>query len=217
MVQLSLLRPDQLPYLNIPLLHCRVRRAGYKTSAYTSAKRLRPESKSPEGPPRSGLRSSDSPACKLRGRRGSGLGISNFPAAVEENLTYCTAGSAWECRLGIPKLPVPKAENLANFTAGSATQCKSNPVSGRNLPKTGIFQKSAGDYRLFRYRNAPNGSLETCRQFAKARHWRAFVQVSGALSLSVGLPGWGGRIRTSVSQTHNLLKIKAITTPQLPL
>jgi hypothetical protein len=29
--------------------------------------------------------------------------------------------------------------------------------------KTGIFQMSAGDYRLFRYRNAPNGSLETGR------------------------------------------------------
>jgi len=35
-------------------------------------------------------------------------------------------------------------------TAPSATQCRSNPVSCRSLPKTGIFQISAGDYRRFR-------------------------------------------------------------------
>jgi hypothetical protein len=89
-----------------------------------------------------------------------------------------------------------KVENLASFTASSATQCRSSPVSGRSLPKTGIFQMSAGDYRLFRPENAQNRSLETGGQFAKARHWRAFLRVSGAVSLSTGLPGWGGRIRT---------------------
>jgi hypothetical protein len=71
------------------------------------------------------------------------------------------------------------AENLANSTASSATQCRSNPVSGRNLPKTGVFQMSAGDYRLFRSENAQNRSPETGGQFGKARHWRAFLRVSG--------------------------------------
>jgi hypothetical protein len=39
-------------------------------------------------------------------------------------------------------------------TASSVTQCRSNPVSGRSLPKTGVFRMSAGDYRLFRPGNA---------------------------------------------------------------
>ena len=62
---------------------------------------------------------------------------------------------------------------------------------------------SAGDYRLFRSENAENRSLKTGGQFAKARHWRAFLRVSGALSLSARLPGWGGRIRTSVWWNQN--------------
>jgi hypothetical protein len=60
--------------------------------------------------------------------------------------TFDPSGSAG---LGIPNLPAAKAENSASCTASSATQCRSNPVSGRNLPKTGVFQMSAGDYRLF--------------------------------------------------------------------
>jgi len=65
--------------------------------------------------------------------------------------------------------------------------------------KTGIFQMSAGDYRLFPSENAQNRSLETGGQFAKARHWRAFLQVSRALSLSAGLVGWRrSGIRTSL-------------------
>jgi hypothetical protein len=35
------------------------------------------------------------------------------------------------------------AENLASCTASSATQCRSNPVSGRSLPK--ILRKSEAD------------------------------------------------------------------------
>jgi hypothetical protein len=44
---------------------------------------------------------------------------------------------------------------------------------------------SAGDYRLFRSENAQNWSLETGGKFAKARHWRAFLQVSEACSLGI--------------------------------
>jgi hypothetical protein len=55
---------------------------------------------------------------------------------------------------------------------------------------------SAGDYRLFCSGTAQIRSLETDRQFAKARHWRAFLRVLGTFSLSAGLVGWSERIRT---------------------
>jgi hypothetical protein len=55
---------------------------------------------------------------------------------------------------------------------------------------------SAGDYRLFCSETAQIRSLETDRQFAKARHWRAFLRVSGTFSLIAGLAGWSERIRT---------------------
>ena len=67
------------------------------------------------------------------------------------------------------------SEIAADNATTSATQCRSNPVSGRSLPKTGVSQISAGDYRLFRLENGQNRSLETSGQFAKARHWRAFL------------------------------------------
>jgi hypothetical protein len=56
-------------------------------------------------------------------------------------------------------------------------------------PKTGIFRVSAGDYRLFCSGNARNRSLETGRKYVKARHWQAFLRVSGAVSLTAGLVG----------------------------
>jgi hypothetical protein len=55
---------------------------------------------------------------------------------------------------------------------------------------------SAGDYRLFLSENVQNPSLEVGGQFAKARHCRAFMRVTGTFSLSAGLPGWSERIRT---------------------
>jgi hypothetical protein len=93
-------------------------------------------------------------------------------------------------------LPMAKAENLASYTASSATQCRSNPVSDRGLPKTGIFQISAGDYQRFRSHRGRFRSLETDSRFAKARHWRAFLSLLRAKSPVVGLPGWSERIRT---------------------
>src|SRR6202171_4303114 len=82
------------------------------------------------------------------------------------------------------------------WTAASATQSRSNPVSGRGLPKTGIFQISAGDYRRFRSRSVQFRSPETDSQFAKARHWRAFLRVQRVKSPGAGLVGWSERIRT---------------------
>jgi hypothetical protein len=62
---------------------------------------------------------------------------------------------------------------------------------------------SAGDYPLFLAENAQNRSPETSGQFAKARHWRAFLRVSGTFPLDAGLAGWGGRIRTSAWWNQN--------------
>jgi hypothetical protein len=40
-------------------------------------------------------------------------------------------------------------------------------------------------------------SLETGGEFTEARHWWGFLQALGPFSLTAGLVGWGGRIRTS--------------------
>jgi hypothetical protein len=101
-----------------------------------------------------------------------------------------TLPSGRQSGLDIPNLPSAKAENLASFTASSATQCRSNPVSGRGLPKTGIFQISAGDYWRFRSRSGQFGSPETDSQFAKARYWWAFLRLQRVKSPGAGLPGW---------------------------
>jgi hypothetical protein len=86
-----------------------------------------------------------------------------------------------------------------------ATQCRSNPVSGPGLPKTGIFQISAGDYQRFRSGAAQIRCLETHLQFTKARHWQAFLAFPRVMSPGAGLPGWGGRIRTSAWWNQNPL------------
>jgi hypothetical protein len=105
----------------------------------------------------------------------------------KRRMASCTADRTRQCGLGVPNLPAAKAENLASCTASSATQCRLNPVSGRNLPKTGVFQLSAGDHRLFRSENAQNRGPETGGQFAKARHWQAFLPISGTFSPGAGL------------------------------
>jgi hypothetical protein len=87
---------------------------------------------------------------------------------------------------------------LNQKTAASATQCRSNPVSYRSLPKTGIFQISVGDYRRFRAKIVSIGCPGTERQSAKGRNWRAFLGFMNVQSPVAALPGWGGRIRTSI-------------------
>src|ERR1700720_4494875 len=64
---------------------------------------------------------------------------------------------------------------------------------------------SAGDYRLFRSENTQNRSPETGGQFAKARHWRAFLRVSGTVSPSAGLPGWRRSADRTRLQANSLL------------
>ena len=80
--------------------------------------------------------------------------------------------------------------------APPATQSRSNPVSGRCLQKTGIFQISTGNYRRIRSRRGQFRRPETDNQLAKARHWRAFLRLPRVKSTGAGLAGWGGRIRT---------------------
>src|SRR5882762_8663678 len=100
------------------------------------------------------------------------------------------------------------------YAQQSCTQCRSNLVSGFGLPKTGIFQISARDYRLFRSGTDQIRSLETNRQFTKARHWRAFLALPRVKSLGAGLVGWGGRIRTSAWWNQNPLPYHLATPHQ---
>src|ERR1700682_1834678 len=91
------------------------------------------------------------------------------------------------------------------WTAASAAQSRSNPVSGRCLPKTGIFQISAGDYRRFRSRSGQFRSPETDSQSAKARHWRAFLRLLRVKSPGVGLVGWRRSADRTRLQPNSLL------------
>jgi hypothetical protein len=86
-----------------------------------------------------------------------------------------------------------------------ATQCRSNPVSGPGLPKTGIFQISAGDYRRFRSHSGRFRSPETTSRFAKARHWRAFLSLLRAKSPGAGLAGWRRSADRTCLHTNSLL------------
>ena len=144
------------------------------------------------------LKSQSPPARQCR------LGIPSLPDAKAENgELHCKLRAA--ARVRHSQLPAVKAENLASCTANSATQCRLNPVSGRNLPKTGVFQLSAGDYRLFRSENAQNRGPETGGQFAKARHWQAFLLISGTFSPGAGLPGWRRSGDRTSLQANSLL------------
>jgi hypothetical protein len=104
---------------------------------------------------------------------------------------------------------------IPEATTNPTTQCTSNPVSGRGLPKTGIFQIFARDYRRFIPGSGQIWSPETNDQLAKARCRRAFLRLPRTASLSAVLPGWGGRIRTSVWWNQNPLPYH-LATPQRP-
>jgi hypothetical protein len=97
-------------------------------------------------------------------------------------------GERVSARLRLMDYPVI-ARSPSLITAAAAMQCGSKPVSGRGLPKTGIFPHVAGDYRRFRFRRGQIRSLETHSQFAKARYWRAFLRLLGVVSPSAGLAG----------------------------
>src|SRR6266478_3932354 len=74
----------------------------------------------------------------------------------------CGRVSLRNCRLG------RQIRNLVALRVrAAATQCRSNPVSGRRLPKTGIFQISARDYWRFRSEIVPNWELGDEAQICK--------------------------------------------------
>jgi hypothetical protein len=110
-----------------------------------------------------------------------------------------------QCGLGIPNLPPANAENLASYTATRPRSADRTPVSGPGLPKTGIFQISAGDYQRFRSHSGRFWSPETASRFAKARHWRAFLSLLRAKSPVVGLPGWRRSADRTRLRTNSLL------------
>jgi hypothetical protein len=118
-------------------------------------------------------------------------------------------------RGALPNFGAKAAWRMAqNPTAAPATQCRSNPVSGRGLPKTGIFQISAGDYQRFRSHSGRFWSPETDSRFAKARHWRAFLALLKAKSPAAGLLGWGRTIRTSKWRIGNRMLSPVQEEPQ---
>src|SRR5207244_1990393 len=49
------------------------------------------------------------------------------------------------------------------------------------------------------------GSPETGHRIAKARHWRALLQVSGTITPSTGLPGWRRSADRTSLQANSLV------------
>src|SRR3954464_10452797 len=74
----------------------------------------------------------------------------------------------------------------------------------------------ARDFRRFRSARPQIGSLETVYRIAKARRWRAFLRLVEVQLGTGGLPGWGGRIRTSAWGNQNPLPYH-LATPQQTL
>ena len=118
-----------------------------------------------------------------------GVDVAHF-AVSPPYAVYSESSLGAQCGLRILNCPVAEPENLTSLHCKPGPQCRSNPVSGGSFPKTGIFQISAGDYRLFRAGNGQIRSLETGCQLAKARHWRAFLRLLRVKSPGAGLVGW---------------------------
>jgi hypothetical protein len=72
--------------------------------------------------------------------------------------------------------------------AGDAVQIE--PVLRSQSPKNGNFSNIRQRLSPISLGNRPNRSLETNRQFTKARHWRAFLALPSVKSPVAGLPGW---------------------------
>jgi hypothetical protein len=85
----------------------------------------------------------------------------------------------------------PWGENAANCNARSATQCRSNPVSRSQSPENGNISNIRRRLSAISLPETPIPEPgETDSQFAKARHWRAFVALQRARSAGAGLLGW---------------------------
>jgi len=67
-----------------------------------------------------------------------------------------------------------QADNLA-----ITEMLKSNQVSARSLPETGISAESGGDFRRLNLPKRSIGKVENNGELAKARHWRPFLALRG--------------------------------------
>ena len=99
-------------------------------------------------------------------------------------------------------------------TAAPTTQWVYSRVSRASLQKTGVFLDSAGDFWEF--------STQKVRTSVSRDYWRREKPAFGGPfsskegnSLKRGLPGWGGRIRTSVWWNQNQPTLSIISTSVL--
>ena len=88
-----------------------------------------------------------------------------------------------------------RERNLKEFAIPSVSGHRAvgiETVSTRSLPKTGILQCLAGDFRCFRPTKIEIGNTETNPRLQKDRYWRAFlVLVSPVLARVDWLAGDG--------------------------
>jgi hypothetical protein len=81
-------------------------------------------------------------------------------------------------------------------TATSTMQCIYSGVSKVSLKRTGILLNSAGDFGEFSPKKFENGATGDFQQL-ESPPLAGLSATREGNSLKTGLPGWGGRIRTS--------------------
>src|ERR1700738_1772431 len=101
-------------------------------------------------------------------------------------------------------------------TAAPTTQWVYSRVSRASLQKTGVFVDSAGDFWEF--------STQKVRTSVSRDYWRREKPAFGGPfsskegnSLKRGMPGWGGRIRTSIWRFRNRVLLPVREEQQNPI
>jgi hypothetical protein len=93
-------------------------------------------------------------------------------------------------RAGHPQFAVGQGREFGELDCKLGHAVQIEPDLWSLSPENGNISISAGDYRRFRSRSAQFRSPETDSQFAKARHWRAFLRVHRVKSPGARLVGW---------------------------
>jgi hypothetical protein len=96
-------------------------------------------------------------------------------------------------------------------TATLQRQSRSNQVSSRGLPKTGIFAKTAGDIRELGQSRSPIWEGGDRRQVQETPLLTALSRLPKETGSEAGLRGWGGRDRTSEWRNQNQLDYSTIS------
>ena len=104
------------------------------------------------------------------------------PNSLHNINDFLAERKGFELTVRLPLAVRCKKASGVNYTAISATQCRSNPVSVRRLPETGIFHISAGDYRGIRPARCQIGSPEIIDRLAKATIGGHFCDSSERIS-----------------------------------